>query len=213
MLSNVGGNDDANRKVTRRMLLLLEGTYLYNDVLFSSFRRRMLERYIGERITEHGLARFLLNDIIRYYRTMCVDFEYKTGEQGKPWGVRNLKLLYSRKLLYFGGVIAVAETAQRTRQRKIDVLLQMLNQTPIARLQSLFGADATDALRYYDAFLAKISDADSRSALDSATPDRTTHSEDFKVLKGEAQHFSWSLERLLSTRYPPSHPIHGALIL
>jgi len=46
-------------------------------------------------------SRFLLHDLIRYYRTICVDFEYKTYENGKPWGDRNIKIQFSRKFLYF----------------------------------------------------------------------------------------------------------------
>jgi predicted nucleotidyltransferase len=198
MLNNVGGNEDQNQKITRRMLLLLEGTFLYNSALFERLRRRMVELYVRETITEHGLARFLLNDIIRYYRTMCVDFEYKTAEQKKPWGLRNLKLMYSRKLLYFGGVVAVAETAQKTRRQKVELLINLLNETPIARLQSLFGGAADTQLR---------------SRLESVTQDRSTQFPEFRELKNDAQHFTWALERLLVSRYPPGHPIHTALIL
>ena len=138
LLSNVGGPNDDNRKITRRMLLLLEGTYLHNQGVFDSVRRQTLEMYVRPEITTHAIARFLLNDVIRYYRTMCVDFEYKTQEQKKPWAIRYLKLLYSRKLLYFGGLLAIAETAERHRDQKIQLLLELLNQTPhLARAQSL----------------------------------------------------------------------------
>ncbi len=88
MLSNIGGDGDSNAKFTRRMLFLLEGEWLSNEAEFNSVRRQILERYIRPGMADHQLARFLLNDIIRYYRTMAVDYEFKTveGDAPKPWG-------------------------------------------------------------------------------------------------------------------------------
>ena len=63
-------------------------------------RREILERYVANEIADHQLALFLLNDIIRYYRTVAVDYEFKTieNEDPKPWALRNIKLVFSRKL-------------------------------------------------------------------------------------------------------------------
>jgi hypothetical protein len=82
------------------MLLLLEGEWLVNEAGFHSLRREILQRYIGDKMTDHQLSLFLLNDVIRYYRTMAVDYEFKTneGDKPKPWGIRNIKLVFSRKL-------------------------------------------------------------------------------------------------------------------
>jgi hypothetical protein len=96
LVKNIGGTKESNQMMTRRMLLMLEGACIYNETLFNDIRRQILNRYISPQITNHQLALFFLNDVIRYYRTMCVDFEYKTVEQQKPWGIRNLKLMYSR---------------------------------------------------------------------------------------------------------------------
>ena len=73
ILANIGGDDDSNKNITRRILLLLEGEWLFNEEGLRGFRREILERYIGEGMTDHQLALFLLNDIIRYYRTVAVD--------------------------------------------------------------------------------------------------------------------------------------------
>jgi len=69
ILANIGGNVDSNKNITRRILLLLEGEWLFNKDGLRGFRREILDCYIGEGMTDHQLALFLLNDIIRYYRS------------------------------------------------------------------------------------------------------------------------------------------------
>jgi len=213
MEQKIGGQDDPNNKLTRRLLFLLEGVSLYGDSDFHRYRRRVLEKYVRETITDHQLLRFLLNDIIRYYRTICVDFEYKTAEQGKPWGTRNIKLIFSRKLLYFSGLLVVAETVQHSRATKISTAEQLLDLTPLQRLVSLCGPGANRALGYYDHFLKALQDQSVREKLDKVTDDRDTQVDDFRELKNRGHHFSYELYRLFRTTYPESHPIHLATIL
>jgi len=62
LISNIGGEHDDNHNITRRMLLLLEGEWLFNEDGLKDIRRKILERYIAEGITDHQLALFLLND-------------------------------------------------------------------------------------------------------------------------------------------------------
>ena len=111
MLSNFGGNEDTNDCITRRILLLLEGEWLTSQARFEQFRHDIIERYVAATPKDHQLALFLLNDVIRYWRTMTVDYAYKTDESGKPWAIWNVKLMFSRKLMYAGGLFSIATTA------------------------------------------------------------------------------------------------------
>src|SRR5262249_430733 len=45
MIRNIGGNHDTNPKITRRMLFLLEGEWLFSQAGFREARRDILERY------------------------------------------------------------------------------------------------------------------------------------------------------------------------
>ena len=214
MLSNIGGNDDHNSKITRRILFLLEGEWLGNRVFFDEVLTALLGKYVRENITSHQFALFLLNDIIRYYRTICVDFEFKTVQDtnSKPWGTRNVKLVFSRKLLYFSGILVVAETAQRSYSEKIKIMKNLLSIPVIDRIIAVCGPRSLQALELYDHFLEELSREEVRRSLDAVTEaDRL--SEPFRSLKDQGHHFTWKLMSLLRETCDTSHPIHRALVL
>ena len=214
MLSNIGGNDDHNSKITRRILFLLEGEWLNNEPLLLEARARLLGKYVRDTITSHQLALFLLNDIIRYYRTICVDFEFKTigDPHPKPWGTRNIKLVFSRKLLYVSGLLVIAETAQRSYTEKTRILNEALSLPAIDRILGICGPRASQALKLYDEFLRALADQDIRKALD-ATGENNRTDEPFRYLKDIGHHFSWMLLSLIRETFDVSHPIHRAIIL
>ncbi len=213
LLTNIGGKNDTNERITRRVLFLVEGKSIICEDYFVSIKKKLIERYISDKISEHQLALFFLNDLIRYYRTICVDFENKTAENGKEWGIRNIKLVFSRKLLYFGGILMAAETAQQTFSRKRDILFELSELTPIDRVSFVFGSSADSALNLYDDFLRDLRDCDVRNMLCDTDIDRRTHSEKFRELKNKGQHFTFLLLTLLNSRYPSCHPIHKALVM
>ena len=67
--------------------------------------RALLDRYVGEDLLYHEpskffVPRFLLNDYVRYWRTMAVDSAQKRRSRTK-WALRELeKLRLSRKLIF-----------------------------------------------------------------------------------------------------------------
>jgi predicted nucleotidyltransferase len=213
MGKNIGGRLDDNDTITRRVLFLLEGEWLYNEVQFNNYRNQIIGKYINASISEHQFCRFFLNDLIRYYRTVCVDFEHKTKEQGKAWGTRNIKLVFSRKLLYFSGILVAAETWQHTYKTKVEILNNLLSLTPIQRVGAVCGDKADPALKAYDEFLRKMGDPVIRKMTEKASGIRRTQPEEFRLLKNEGHHFSWMLAKLLKDTYDSSHPIHNALIV
>jgi hypothetical protein len=144
---------------------------------------------------------------------MCVDFEYKTLGCGKSWGDRNIKLMFSRKLLYFSGVLAAAQTAQLSCKEKRQELKKFLLVPPIKRLIYVCGSDADSALRRYDQFVGWLADEDCRRLLRETTDDRSRQSEEFRTMKNAAHHFAWDLEVIFQRAYPRSHPIHQAIFV
>jgi predicted nucleotidyltransferase len=214
LITNIGGADDSNIQFTRRMLFLLEGKYLFNQKLFNEFRQELIEQYIKPTVSDHQLSRFFLNDIIRYYRTMTTDFEHKVSEKGKSWGVRNIKLTFSRKILYFGGIITVAETAQKTREIKVQETLRLLEMSPLERIEYIGNYRVDKVFKHYDYFLEKMSDETIRQELDKAKIENKSEENPsiFREMKNESKHFSLALSSLLEQTYDATHPIHHALI-
>lgn len=212
MLSNIGGDNDTNHKITRRMLFLLEGEALYNESALKDFRREMLERYIGDNITDHQLSLFLLNDIIRYYRTMATDYEFKTKEDGKPWGIRNIKLVFSRKLLYASGLFSVALTADRVRERKIQYLEDLFNLPVVDRMVEICGKPAMNGvMSSYNYFLEKLESDDIRNHLKQL--DKSDRNDKvFRDLKNEGHYFTRELLKLFENTFDSTHPIRRAVV-
>lgn len=214
LLQNIGGERDSNHNITRRMLLLLEGEWLFNEASMKDVRRKILERYIAEGITDHQLALFLLNDVVRYYRTMAVDYEFKTVEipKVKPWGIRNIKLIFSRKLLYASGLFSVANTVDRTRSTKIRELEQLFDLPVIDRMMAICGAEnMKPVLSSYDLFLSKLEDEATRAHLVTL---RKEDREDvvFRELKNEGHNFTRELLKLFEKTFDSTHPIRRAII-
>lgn len=212
LTKDIGGQDDTNKDITHRILFLTEGRPLGDRSLFEQQKEQLIERYIQNTIKDHNLALFFLNDVIRYWRTICVDFENKTFEKGKDWGTRNIKLVFSRRLLYFGGVIIAAETAQQSWQEKRRIFSELATLTPIDRLVQVCGGASDRALRDYDHFLEKMMQAKTRSMLKLVSKENDQN-EEFRSLKNRGHHFALHLISVLQTTYPSSHPIHKSLIM
>lgn len=211
-IANIGGSEDTTEKLTQRVSLVLESKIFGDCEIRTKVCEQIVKRYIADGITNHQLGLFLLNDIIRFYRTMCVDFEYKTTEAGKSWGIRNIKLVYSRKLMYFSGVLMCAEMAQRSAEDKREICSEMMNLSPIERLISVLGKDTEKPLRYYNDFLQTISDSKNREKIEAVEPNLRSDSALFTKLKNQSHHFTWSLRKAFLNHYDESHPIHKNLL-
>lgn len=214
MLKNIGGDGDTNAKITRRMLFLLEGNWLVNETGLKAVRRQILERYIRSGMTDHQLALFLLNDIVRYYRTMAVDYEFKTveGEVPKPWGIRNIKLVFSRKLLYASGLFSIALTADQTRDQKINLLERLFDMPVIDRMTEICGkVEMSPVLASYNRFLDQLENKETRTRLKTLQPEQRDDPL-FRELKNEGHYFTRELMRLFERTFDSTRPIRRAIV-
>jgi hypothetical protein len=215
LLTNYGGSKDSNETITRRMLFLLEGEHLNREDEFNEIRNEIITRYVGETPRDHQLAFYLLNDMIRYWRTMAVDYANKTYDNSspKPWAIRNIKLVFSRKIIYASGLFSIALTADRTHSKKIEILDMLFRMTPIDRIKYVCGESSSRRLfEMYDFFLDQMALPSVRDHLDGLERNSRSTDQVFRSLKNEGHYFSRELMGLYSKTFHDSHPIHMAVV-
>lgn len=109
----IGLDEDDTRNLTRRMLLLLESVAVTGPDVHRDAQDRVLSRYLEYHRRSYRPPRFLLNDVMRDWRTICVDFEGKAAQDRRErvekdkFVMRNAKLRTSRKMLYASGLLPV----------------------------------------------------------------------------------------------------------
>ena len=193
-------NNEHNKDLTRRMLLILEGDYLYNKKLFLTIRKKILEIYIG-----NNEVKFIINDIARYYRTMLTDFHYKINFGNKDWGVRSIKLKFSRKIIYLSGLLSITSVkSANSKEENIDNLEKMLSFSPLERTFNLLKSEEDILIKIfeeYNYFLEIISDDQKRTALDEISRDSRDESELYLEINRKGESFKDNCYKALSCKY------------
>jgi hypothetical protein len=196
LIQKIGGEDDTNRNLTRRLLLLLESTPIGGHIAYDRVIKNILKRYLlddrsfwrGTTVHRHHIPHFLLNDLARFWSTMAVDFAYKLrARSGQGWAIRNIKLRMSRKMLYVAGLLGCfrchldwAEDARETVFGDQDLRLDIVNwvsemifsDTPLDSISTFLlqqphlHSAASQLFTSYDQFLGMLSDSDLRHHLE-----------------------------------------------
>ena len=207
-LATIGLQEDSNRVLTRRMLVLLESAPLLGADVHRQVLARLLDAYLGGERRDRRPPRFLLNDVIRYWRTVAVDFEAKAraGDDGK-WALRHAKLRTSRTMLFAGGLLPLLECHHVTADDAPAVLLGELLQPPTDRIAASFlRYEAVDAgvrtLGAYDRFLALLDDPERRAALERLVRARAREDPTFQECRRLGREIQQGLTALLFEREP-----------
>lgn len=186
LVERIGLDRDDNKNLTRRMLLLLESVGVVNESVHDSCRKRVLDGYLADSVKDYRPPRFFLNDLIRYWRTICVDFVGKEREgKGQKWALRNLKLGTSRKVLFAGGLLPILLCH---RYRVVDMgefLTEWLERPSVDRIALAFlELEAVDAgiraIGAYDRFLEMLDDSETRAELERLSRSEAQGSEVFQ---------------------------------
>jgi hypothetical protein len=172
LVERIGLDADDNKNLTRRMLLLLESVAVTGEMAYGGCRDRVLRGYLDDSVKDYRPPRFFLNDLIRYWRTICVDFVGKERDgTGQKWALRNLKLGTSRKILFAGGLLPILLCHRYRSADMAAFLTGALERPSIDRIAWAFlELDAGDAgvraIGAYDRFLAMLGDRGVREELE-----------------------------------------------
>ena len=177
LVQRIGLDDDSNTNLTRRMLLMLESVAATNPDVLEETRRDVIDDYLSDSVKAFRPPRFLLNDLVRYWRTIGVDFVAKDRKRGgEGWGLRNAKLRTSRKLLFASGLLPVLRCQELTAAEIPGFLAAQLGLPPADRVAAAFLrynalVEGAAVFTAYDRFLQLIDDAQVRAEL-RALPSR-----------------------------------------
>jgi hypothetical protein len=174
-------HEDAENGFTARLLLLLESRYVLNERLYEQFMNDTIGFYYGDYEANRDIFRptFLINDILRFWRTLCLNYEHKrnrkreesdTDSEQAEWraesAMDNLKLRFSRLSTCYSMVIALAAEPTPVAPERV---LELCRTAPTDRWQTAAEnassdrrvraeSRVTEILSQYERFLEMMSD-------------------------------------------------------
>ncbi|GEC15576.1 nucleotidyltransferase domain-containing protein [Nitrobacter winogradskyi] len=159
--------DDVTNTFTARLLLLLESSPLLGRSVYESITRDVIARYWQD-FSDHEasfIPGFLANDILRLWRTFCVNYEVRTAstsvEKKAKRKVKNFKLKHSRLLTCFSALLFLLNVFRLNKTVRSEDAVEMIKLSPTQRLEKIAGMHAdmsvqscvSKLLDQYDAFL------------------------------------------------------------
>lgn len=222
LVQKIGGREDTNENTTRRVLLLQESVAFGKPDAHDRVLRLILSRYLkDDRGLRYGtlpykVPRFLLNDIVRYWRTVTVDFvEKQRGQAGIGWGLRNAKLRMSRKLIFATGMLScfscqmLCDQVARRELVKHNSTVAMeehlrafIKRTPLEILATFLvrlkikPKTALKLFSSYDSFLKVLDDSKKRDHLKNLRPDDVPGDAIFQEVRRYSHDFQEGLTAL-----------------
>ncbi len=191
LVQKIGGREDTNENTTRRVLLFQESKSFGKPDAYTRTLKHIFSRYLkDDRGLRYGslpykVPRILVNDIVRYWRTVTVDFvDKQRGQAGYGWGLRNAKLRMSRKLIFATGmlscfsceILSSAEAREDLEKNHSTIAMEehlrtFVQKTPLEILATFLlelrikSETAVKLFSSYNSFLALLNDPDKRERL------------------------------------------------
>jgi len=159
--------DDGTNTFTARLLLLLESRPLVGSSVYQEVTEEVVAQYwrdYGDHKTDFMPA-FLANDILRLWRTFCVNYEARTErvpEKQKAKGkLKNYKLKHSRLLTCYSALLYLLAVYDRQGTVAPSDAVGMISLTPTERLEWILHqpdldrahANVNELLAHYERFL------------------------------------------------------------
>jgi predicted nucleotidyltransferase len=161
-------DDDASNTFTARLLLLLESKPLLGKKIYREVMNDVIAAYwkdYAERKREF-IPAFLANDILRLWRTFCVNYEARTSidppEKRAKRKLKNYKLKHSRLLTCYSALLYLLAIYADVGTVSPESAVDMTELSPTGRIEWLLTRDNISAahqtvrelLEHYERFLA-----------------------------------------------------------
>jgi len=136
-------DDDATNTFTARLLLLLESAAVIGDDQHKFAIRTIIKSYWRD-YADHAstfVPVFLANDILRLWRTFCVNYEARTHASTErdvaKRRLKNYKLKHSRLLTCFSALLYMVAWDRKYHSFSEDDAFGMCELSPLSRLEYL----------------------------------------------------------------------------
>lgn len=135
--------DDVSNTFTARLLLLLESRPLVGEVVYDEIVSDVVSAYWRDYMDHKNnfMPAFLTNDILRLWRTFCVNYEARTDREPEPkkikGKIKNYKLKHSRMLTCYSAILYLLNDYAQNGTVSPDTAIAMARLTPTSRLEFL----------------------------------------------------------------------------
>jgi predicted nucleotidyltransferase len=161
-------DDDVLNTFTARLLLLLESRPLAGESAYQEFIKKVVAAYWKD-YQDHKndfMPAFLANDILRMWRTFCVNYEARTRsepeEKKAKRKLKNYKLKHSRLLTCYSALLYLAVVFDKHKTVSPNDVIAMIGLTPTQRIEWMLReeqlgkahADIAKLLDLYERFLS-----------------------------------------------------------
>ena len=137
--------DDVTNTFTARLLLLLESRPLLESAVYRDVTEEVIVAYWRD-YADHKtdfMPAFLANDILRLWRTFCVNYEARTArvpDREKAKGkLKNYKLKHSRLLTCYSALLYLLTVYSKQQTVSPADAMAMIELTPTERLEWVLG--------------------------------------------------------------------------
>jgi predicted nucleotidyltransferase len=136
-------DDDKTNTFTARLLLLLESRALLEKEVYLELTAKVIDAY-WEDYNGHEVEfvpTFLVNDILRLWRTFCVNYEARTKNEKETEyqkanrKLKNYKLKHSRLLTCYSALVYLMGVMEERGTVSKEDAIHMVSLSPIERLQ------------------------------------------------------------------------------
>jgi predicted nucleotidyltransferase len=161
-------HDDASNTFTARLLLLLESKPLLEEKVYREAISDVIAAYWRDYADHKSefIPAFLANDILRLWRTFCVNYEARTftepAEKRAKRKLKNYKLKHSRLLTCYSALLYLLATYTTGKTVDPEDAVHMTALSPTGRLEWLLTQShiaaayqtVRELLEHYERFLA-----------------------------------------------------------